>query len=285
LLAAAFWGFGNVAQKTVLEHLDPLSAVGLRCLIAGLVVSPLVVPERHPNIGWSYRVSLARVSALFAVSLVIQQIAYQGTSVTNASFLVNTATVMTPLAAWLLIGERASAVIWLAAGATLIGALLMSGGWSASLSRGDLAALVSAACYAVWMVELGRHIQVHGNPVTAAAAQFLGAAAVSLPLGLAFGHLSLAATIDAGPELAILGVFSTAVAFGIVTISQSFTSASHAAVIVSAESVFGAAGAAMFLGERLSMAGAVGATIVLAGIVFVASFGQDSGAQKSMTAA
>jgi drug/metabolite transporter (DMT)-like permease len=29
LLAAAFWGFGNVAQKTVLDHLDPLSAVGM----------------------------------------------------------------------------------------------------------------------------------------------------------------------------------------------------------------------------------------------------------------
>jgi drug/metabolite transporter (DMT)-like permease len=55
-------------------------------------------------------------------------------------------------------------------------------------------------------------------------------------------------------------------------------------VIVSAESVFGAAGAAMFLGERLSTAGVVGATIVLGAIVFLASFGQDSGAQKSVTA-
>ena len=186
LLAAAFWGFGNVAQKTVLEHLDPLSAVGLRCLIAGLVVLPLVSSERHPNLGWRYWTSLARVSALFAVSIGIQQIAYQDTSVTNASFLVNTATVMTPLAAWLVIGERATAVIWLAAGATLIGALLMSGGLSASLSRGDLAALVSAACYALWMVELGRHMQVHGNPVAAAAAQFLGAAADSAAVGPAY---------------------------------------------------------------------------------------------------
>ncbi|MCF6113322.1 EamA family transporter [Mesorhizobium muleiense] len=41
LLAAAFWGFGNVAQKTVLDHLDPLSAVGMRCLIAGLMAAPL----------------------------------------------------------------------------------------------------------------------------------------------------------------------------------------------------------------------------------------------------
>ena len=62
-----------------------------------------------------------QVSALFAVSIVIQQIAHQGTSVTNASFLVNTATVMTPPAAWLLTGERATAIIWFAAGAVYVG--------------------------------------------------------------------------------------------------------------------------------------------------------------------
>ena len=46
LVAAGLWGFGNVAQKTVLEHLDPLSAVGLRCLIAAALVGPLVLVER-----------------------------------------------------------------------------------------------------------------------------------------------------------------------------------------------------------------------------------------------
>lgn len=49
LIASAFWGFGNVAQKTILEHLDPLSAVGLRCLIGGLLLVPMMLAERHPN--------------------------------------------------------------------------------------------------------------------------------------------------------------------------------------------------------------------------------------------
>ena len=79
----------------------------------------------------------------------------------------------------------------------------------------------------------------------------------------------MAAISDAAPELAVLGVFSTAAAFGIQTIAQRFTSASHAAVIVSAESVFGAIGAAMFLGERLSSVGALGAAIVLGAIILL----------------
>lgn len=219
LLAAALWGFGNVAQKTVLEHLDPLSAVGMRCLIGGLLVLSLIATEQRPKFGAGYWISLAKVNVLFAVAIVIQQIAYLGTSVTNASFLVNAETVMTPLVVWLLVGERPSTVIWLAAVTALLGVMLMSGGRSTHFNHGDLTALVSAACYALWTVELGRHMQTHGNPATAAAAQFLGAAAVALPLGLVFGNMSSQAAIDAWPELVVLGVFSTAFAFGFQTVA------------------------------------------------------------------
>lgn len=269
LFAAALWGLGNVAQKTVLVHLDALSAVGLRCLIGGLLVLPFVLTERRLPAGPGHFSSLARVGALFAISITLQQLCYLGATVTNASFLVSTATVMTPLAAWLLIGERPTASLAAAAGLTMVGALLLSGGF-ASLSSGDLTAILSAACYALWMVELGRHMQTHARPFTAAATQFLGAAAFALPLGAMQGNLSLAAAFAAGPELAVLGVFSTAIAFGIQIAAQRFTSASHAAVIVSAESVFGALGAAILLGERNSPAGALGAAIILGAILSVA---------------
>jgi drug/metabolite transporter (DMT)-like permease len=272
LFAAVLWGFGNVAQKTILDHLDPLSAVAMRCLIGGLLVLPLIATEPRQPVGHLHRASLARVSALFSVAIVLQQIGYLGTSVTNASFLVGTATVMTPFAVWLLVGERLTASVGLAAGLTLFGALLLSGG-IASFSRGDVAVMLSAACYALWMVELGRHAQTYGRPFTAMAAQFLGAAVISLPLGFFHGNLSPANAFDAWPQLLVLGVFSTAVCFGIQTIAQRFTSASHAAVIVSAESVFGALGAAFFLGERMSSAGVLGAAIMLGAVLFLATSG------------
>jgi len=146
---------------------------------------------------------------------------------------------MTPLSAWLLIGERPTASVAIAAALTVVGALLLSGG-VANIGSGDLTALLSAACYSLWMIELGRHMQADARPFTAAAAQFLGAAFVALTVGAMYVNLSLAAVFAAGPELIVLGVFSTAIAFGIQTAAQRVTSASHAAVIVSAESVFGA---------------------------------------------
>ncbi|WP_246740794.1 DMT family transporter [Mesorhizobium sp. NZP2298] len=182
LFAAALWGLGNVAQKTMPVHLDALSAVGLRCLIGGLLVLPFVLTERRLPAGPGHFSSLARVGVLFAVSITLQQLCHLGATVTNASFLVSTATVMTPLAAWLLIGERPTASLAVAAGLTVVGALLLSGGIG-SLGGGDLTAILSAACYALWMVELGRRMQAHARPFTSAATQFLGAAAFALPLG------------------------------------------------------------------------------------------------------
>ncbi|RUU03949.1 EamA/RhaT family transporter [Mesorhizobium sp. USDA-HM6] len=269
LFAAALWGFGNVAQKTVLDHLDALSAVGLRCLIGGLLVLPFVLAERRLPAGAAHSSSLARVVALFAVSIMLQQLCYLGATVTNASFLISTATVITPLAAWLLMGERPTTGLMLAAGSTVVGCLFLSGG-IAGLSSGDLTAILSAGCYALWTVELGRHMQAHARPFTAAAAQFLAVAALALPPGAMRGNLSFEAAAEAGPELVVLGVFSTAVAFGIQIAALRFTSASHAAVIVSAESVFGAKGAAIFLGEQQSAVGALGAAIILGSILSVA---------------
>ena len=284
LFAAALWGFGNVAQKTVLDHLDALSAAGLRCLIGGLLVLPFVLTERRLPAGLGYFPSLARVGALFAMSIILQQLCYLSATVTNASFLVSTATVMTPVAAWLLVGERPTASLAFAAVLTVVGTLLLSGGIS-GLNSGDITAILSAACYAVWAVELGRHMQVYARPLTAAAVQFLGGAALALPLGAINGNLSPAAVSAAGPELFVLGVFSTAIAFGIQIAALRFTSASHAAVIVSAESVFGALGGAMLLGERYSAGGALGSAIILGAILSVAMSTRAAPASAPMRAA
>ena len=272
LLAAAFWGFGNVAQKTVLHHLDPMSAVGIRCLLAAVLVAPLIRFDGssggRPG-RWS---SLLTVSALFSIAMAVQQASYLGTSVTNASFLVNTAAVMTPLVAWLMLKERPSTTVALAAGMCLAGVFLLAGGLRGAVTLGDGAALLSAVCYAGWMVALGRHLAVHGRAIETAAAQFFAAGVLALPLGAVFGRLSLAALWHAAPELAILGIFSTAAAFGMQTLAQRYTPASHAAVIVSAESVFGAAGAALLLDERVSLIGALGGLIMLAAIGYLALY-------------
>lgn len=94
--------------------------------------------------------------------------------------------------------------------------------------------------------------------------------AVLLPLALAAESTTLADMRAALPELLMLGVFSTAVAFAIQIHAQRFVSASTAAILVSAKGLFGAAGALPILGEITPLTGFVGAALILGAIVLVA---------------
>jgi drug/metabolite transporter (DMT)-like permease len=120
------------------------------------------------------------------------------------------------------------------------------------------------------MVEMSRHLAVHRDPCAAAAAQFLLAALLTLPLGAAWGDLSWEGAAAAAPELAMLGAVVTAGAFGAQAVALRFTTSGHAAVILSAESAFGAVAAALVLGERMTPVQAVGAALVLGAILALA---------------
>ncbi|WP_232209693.1 DMT family transporter [Rhodobacter ferrooxidans] len=77
----------------------------------------------------------------------------------------------------------------------------------------------------------------------------------------------------ASPELAFLGIGSTALASGFQTIAQHYTSASHAAVIVSVEGAFVTFAAAIILGERVTPLAMLGAALILAAIFHLAFAG------------
>lgn len=270
LLAAIIWGLGNIAHKTILDHLDAFSVVGLICLIGALVTAPLAVREKGWKAGRAEMASHVRLAALFIVAEVLQQIAYIDSSVTNASFLISTYTVITPLAVWLLFGERPSGCIMLAALMTLAGSYLLTGASSGAIGRGDMISIATAFAFAIWTIEIGRHMHLFGKPFTVASVQFAACAIVVLPFGWEFGNLSLAGVSAAWLDLVVLGLFSTALAYCLQTVAQQHTSASHAAIIVSSECVFAGIAAAALLNERISLEGAAGAAVVLAAVLIVA---------------
>jgi drug/metabolite transporter (DMT)-like permease len=273
LLAAAFcWGVGNIANKTALLHLQPVMIVGLRCLLAVSVIMPFALRDIHNLRDRSFLASGLCLSAFFAAALVFQQLAYQWTSVTNASFLVSTETIITPLLGWLILGHKQLRPVLVAVPITIIGALLLAGG-AGSLrnpNAGDLACLASAFFYAAWMLALGRHVMRHGKPLATAFLQCAFTAALTLPIAMALQQPSLDQVGSALPELLVLGIVSTALAHVLQIVAQRQVDASIAAILVSAESLFGATAAYYILDERLSPLGAGGACLILIAILIVA---------------
>ena len=270
LVAALLWGTGNVANKTILLDLDPFAAVVLRNVIAGLALLPLVWLER-PRLTRGWVASILPVGLMFAGATVLQQWGYQTATVTNASFLVNATCVLTPLLSLMFFGDRLRPLTLLSAALALLGALFMSGAIRslATVTPGDLLCLASALFYAGWIIGLGRHVSAHGAPATATLAQCLLAALAVAPL-MALAEPALPRNWAAAlPEALYLGLFATAAAFALTAAAQQSVSSSTAAVLVSAESLFGAAGGIVVLGERPGPGVLLGAALMLVAITLI----------------
>ncbi len=271
LLAAVCWGSGNVAQQTVLEHIGPLTTTGLKSLIAAAVILPYCLKtsgERGEMDATGYLLALVTILS-FAAATTLMQIAYGLTSVTNAGFLVNTATVLTPIFAWIFLRQRPANIIWLAATATCLGAILMGGGHLSTLSAGDLLSLGAAICFAIWMVSLGEFVTLYDRAGAITIAQFGVTAAIFIPCGILVETATLPDLFAATPDLLYISVVSTGGGYLLQAIAQRHTSSCEAAVIVSAEAVFGAIAAMLILGEQLNFERAVGAGLIIASIILV----------------
>jgi drug/metabolite transporter (DMT)-like permease len=270
LLAALLWGGGNVAQKTILNELGPFTAVGLRCIIAAVFIAPFIFPRAKLLSRASFPVPLALVTvASFTAGVVTMQTAYGLNPVTTTGFLINTAAVMTPVASWLITGERPSPIIWIAALLTVLGVGLIGGDATVAFGWGETLSLFSAVCFAIWSVCLGMLVKIHAQPGFLSLGQFLLAGIVSLAAGLGTESLTGIGLVQAIPELAVLGIFSTAIAFLLQAVAQQWTSASIAAIIVSFEAVFGAIGGHIVLGERLQAQALIGIVLMMSSIILI----------------
>jgi drug/metabolite transporter (DMT)-like permease len=273
LLAALAWGTGNVAQKTILLHLDGWSATAITSLIGALVLLPLALREGRgplPTARGSLPLLLT-VSLLFTFASTLMQFGYGLTSVVNAGFLVNTAAVLTPVLGWVFLAHRVPVAIWPASLAALFGIFLMAGASWAGLGPGDLLSLLSAAGFAVWTLAVGTYAMRYRRPVLLTAVQLAlcGALCAVVSFGIS-GLPSRGALLAALPEILFLGLVSKGLAYVLMAISQQHLSASTVAILVSAEAVFGALIAAMVLGETLDTLRGVGAFLIILGVATAA---------------
>ncbi len=270
VLAAFLWGSGNVANKTVLSDLDPFAAVAGRNLVGLLVLSPFALKQLlgvKDFAAWIKSVLLP--SILFCAGILCQQRGFQSTTVTNASFLVNACSVLTPIVAFVFLRDRIGPMIGIAAALTLLGAFLMSGAdrTLASMNAGDLACLVAAVFYAGWIVALSRHAVRHGQAMATIFVHCAVTLVAAIFILMVFAPKQPGIWTQGLPEVLYLGVFSTAVPFVLMTRAQERLSASTAAVLGAAESLFGAGGGFVLLGERLGLTQTLGAMLIFAAIV------------------
>jgi len=271
-VAAAIWGVAFVFQKSAMDDIGPLAFIASRGAIAALALAPLALHEgRRPNAKAAnagfWKIAIAGGVAFF-IAAWLQQAGIRTATVTNTGFLTALYVVITPFIAWSWNRIRPSAAVWPAVILSAVGTWLLGGGALSAFSDGDKLVALSAFFWALHVVVTGR-ASPFGRPIAFTAVQFAVVSALATLFSINLESTSLDGLIAAAPEIAYVGLLSSALTFTLLTVALQHTPPAEAAVIVSLETVFAAAAAYWLLGERLGAIGWAGAALIMGAVLIL----------------
>ena len=255
------WGSSLCLQKLISTQIGPVFFNTTRCAAALLALALIFWPSVR-LLNRRQIASCLGTGAVLGLAIMLQSLALAQTKANVCGFISGLPVVITPLLAFLLLGERASASSLVGVVLAAIGVVLISTNDALGLQPGDLVALLASVTLAFHIVLTGRLAKTI-DPRAIATLQMAGATAVCA-LACPFEARGISG-VSGGAWLAIayLGVMN----LGLATLSQSWAqqrcSATRTGIILTLEPVFGAVFAWWLLGETLCAKALLGGTAIV----------------------
>lgn len=273
LLTAAIWGLAFVFQKTAMDAIGPYTFIAARTAVAALVLLPLAYMEANraggaPLIPRRMFPVVAIGGVFFFVAGALQQIGLKTATVTNAGFLTALYVIFTPFAAWAWRRVAPAAVVWPAAILSIVGTWLLGGGSIEAFNGGDVLITLSAVFWAIHVLVTSES-NVFNRPLVFTCGQFAVVCLLATIMAATTESPTLAGLIAAAPEIAYVGVLSSALTFTLLAVAMKHTPPSEAAVLVSTESLFAALAGAILIGERIGFIAGIGAGLIIVATLLV----------------
>ena len=267
VLTAFIWGTGFVVMKNTVDSVPPGAIIFIRYTIAALLTA--VMFRKH--LRGLTREDVKRgalVGLLLASAYIVQTIGLSLTTAGKNAFLTTVYVLLVPFGCYAVFKEKLGKMNFIAAGLMLAGIGCLSlDGESGGLNLGDLLTLVCGVLFAAHIMAVER-CQKKTNTYALIVLQFAFSAVFALVYSLLFERgMDMTIGISTVGGLLYLAVFSTTIAMSLQNIGQSMAPASHAAILLSLESVFGALASWLLLGEQLTGMMILGFAVIFAALV------------------
>lgn len=271
------WGSTFVVVKNALGDVSTLLFLALRFSAATIALAVIFGPKavRAGNFSHNLRGG-ALAGLLLWAGYVLQTFGLLYTTPSKAGFLTGLSIPMVPLLGILIYRKlpRRMEIIGIAVAATGMGLMTIQRG-AFQIGAGDLLVVFSAVAWALHVHTLG-HFAARGSIATLSLTQIAVAGLLSLATFWWAEPMRVTWTSNVFFALAITSLFATALAFSVQTWAQQFSTPTRTALIFALEGVFAWLTSFVLNGELLSRRAAVGACLILSGILMV-EWKRDSG--------
>jgi drug/metabolite transporter (DMT)-like permease len=266
LLIALIWGSAFVAQRRGMEQVGPFAFNATRFAVGALVLAPVLGWRRLREMS----AAALRDGVLLGVILFggasLQQIGLIHTTAGKGGFITGLYIVLVPLLLALVWREQLGWSDWLGAGVAVVGLFLLSIQADFRLAPGDGWVLGCALMFALHVIAVGK-IAPRRDPLRLAVVQYAVCSLLSVPVTLILEPGTWGGVILALPAVLYTGILSTGLGYTGQVFAQRHTKSTHAAIILSMESVFAALAGWLLLGETLTAQQLVGCGLMLAGML------------------
>ena len=300
VLTAMVWGGSFVAQKSGMELIGPFAFNGIRTIIGGIVLIPLIMVLDRMKSKKQASATAVKADApdsvlseadkkneqkllitgsiccglALLVAGMLQQIGMMYTTAGKAGFITALYVVLVPIFGRIL-GKKIRPLIWLCVLASAFGLYLLcmpaSGGFG-HINKGDLIVLACALCFAVHILLID-YFSPKVDGVRLSCLQFFIAGILCVilmfPLDPVLGYdiPSLSQLLDAWIPIVYAGALSCGAGYTMQIVAQADTDPAVASMILCLESVFAVIAVMLILGESLSLREAAGCIIMFAAIL------------------
>lgn len=266
IFVALIWGGGFVAGKFALTGMGPLNVTAYRYTVAAVAMFFISI-RKLQHITEKMVLRAGGIGFLIFAGNTLQTVGLQYTTPGKQSFIISLYTILVPLISRVMFKTKPSRRILAAAVLALAGIALLTLKDDFSIGIGDFLTFLFAVTFSMQVILIERFIK----DADAALFTFLQIAATalfSIVTLLLFEPVQSMFDLSIVPACALLylALFNSTCAFLLQNLCQRFAPASHTAILMSLETVFGTIFAITLAGEVFQGRMIVGCVFMFAAI-------------------
>jgi drug/metabolite transporter (DMT)-like permease len=266
LMVTIFWGAGFPATKIALQTMTPFYHIGIRFVIASLLLAVLFHKKLKDLNKDLIKPALVLSSLLFA-TYAFQTVGIQYTTASKSSFFSGLAVLIVPLFSIFYLRKKLELKIAISVLTATLGLFLLSyTGTDFNFNIGDFLTILCSVCYAWQLLFTGTFVQKH-DATLLAIVQLFFVSVYGMVFAVTLEPFPTGMSLPSFWSLMFSAVLCTAFAFWMQTTAQKFTPAAHIALIFTMEPVFGALTSFLVLGEVLGARGIIGGLLIFAAML------------------